>query len=60
MTLTNQNYFRKTEAELRYIMKDAGESAALVRNFDSAAEAKYMEQFHDAGTVLASRERRAA
>lgn len=60
MTLTNQNYFRKTEAQLRFIMRDAAEAADLVRNFDSAAEAKYMEQVYDAGTVLNQLSKKAA
>jgi hypothetical protein len=60
MTLTNKTYFSKTEAELRFILKDASEAAAAVRNHDSHAESKYLEQICDASTVLASRARNAA
>lgn len=60
MQLTNQNYFRKTDTELNYIIKDASEAARAVRNFDSRAEAKYLEQVCDATTVLGARARKAA
>lgn len=60
MNLTNQHFFKKTEAELRYIIKDASECEALFRNHDAAAAAKYQEQVWDACSILASRERRAA
>ena len=59
MTLTNQNYFTKTGAELNYIIRDAGEAAKAMRGFDAAAEAKYLEQINDACTVLHSRRKAA-
>ena len=58
-TLTNQNYFTKTGAELNYIIRDAGEAAKAMRGFDAAAEAKYLEQINDACTVLHSRRKAA-
>lgn len=58
MTLTNQTYFSKSDAELHFILRDAFEAAAAVRGHDSHAEAKYLEQINDASTVLHSRQRR--
>jgi hypothetical protein len=45
-------YHRKTDAELRYIIKDAGEAAVAMRGHDARAEAKYLDQVNDACTVL--------
>ena len=44
-----------TDAELRYIIKDAGAAALNMRGFDAMAEAKYLDQVNDAQTVLAYR-----
>ena len=38
----------KTEAELRYIIRDAGEAARAMRGHDPKAEAKYLDQINDA------------
>lgn len=57
MKLTNQNYFSKSDDELRFILRDASEAAEAMRHFDRAAECKYLEQIDDAATVLAQRVR---
>lgn len=49
-------YSQKTEAELRYIIKDAGEASIAMRGLDSAAECKYLDQMNDACTELHRRE----
>lgn len=54
-TLTNQSYWIKAEAELRYIIKDAGEAARAMRGHDAKAEGKYLDQVNDACSVLAYR-----
>lgn len=46
-------YRQKSDAELRYIMKDAGEAARAQRGMSS--EAKYLDQVNDAATVLYER-----
>ena len=58
-TLTNlyrgdkMNDFRKkSDAELRYILKDAGEAAQAMRGIDRNAECKYLDQVNDACTEL--------
>jgi len=55
MTCNLAAYRRKTDAELRYIIKDAGEAARAMRDHDPIAEAKYLDQCNDAGTVLNER-----
>jgi hypothetical protein len=57
MKLTNQNYFSKSDDELRFILRDASEAADCARGFDDRAESKYLEQIDDATTVLAQRAR---
>lgn len=48
-----QNYRQKTDAELRYIIQDAGEAARVQRGMPS--EGKYLDQVNDASTVLYER-----
>jgi hypothetical protein len=48
-----QNYRSKTDAELRYIIQDAGETARIQRGMSS--EQKYLDQVNDASTVLYER-----
>ena len=55
--LTNQDYSKKSDDELRFILRDASEAADAMRGWDDAAEAKYLEQIDDAATVLAERAR---
>jgi hypothetical protein len=43
-------YADKTDAELLYIIKDAGEAAQAMRGHDPVAEAKYLDQVNDACT----------
>ena len=45
-------YHKKSEAELRYIRKDAGEAARAMKGHNPRAEAKYLDQINDAETVL--------
>jgi len=55
--LRGHPYHDKTEAELRYIIKDAGEAARAMRGHAPEAECKYLDQVNDACTILAYRER---
>ena len=50
--LHGHSYHNKSEAELRYIIKDASEAARCMRGHDEKAEAKYLDQVNDAVTVL--------
>lgn len=49
-------YKTKTDAELRYIVRDAGEAARAMRDVDQAAEAKYLDQVNDACSELYRRQ----
>lgn len=49
---------KKTDAELDYIIKDAGEAAETMRGFDRAAECKYLDQVNDAVTERSRRQRK--
>lgn len=53
-------YSKKTNEELRFILKDAREAADKMRGFDATAECKYLDQINDAATELARRMRKAA
>lgn len=50
--LRGHPYHGKTNAELRYIIKDAGEAANAMRNISVDAENKYRDQVNDACTIL--------
>jgi len=50
MPLKGHEYHHKSDAELRYIRKDAGEAARLQKGMSS--EPKYLDQVNDAETVL--------
>ena len=50
-------YHKKSDAALRYIIKDAGDAAKAMRGHDKKAEAKYLDQVNDASTVLNFRSR---
>lgn len=52
-----QEYAHRSDAELRYILKDASEAALAMRGVDPVAEAKYLDQVNDASTILARRHR---
>jgi hypothetical protein len=60
MHLSNTSYWTKSEAQLRYIIKDAGEAAAAMRGHNPEAEGKYLDQLNDACSVLHWRKRKAA
>ena len=48
--LAGHPYHLKSDAELKYIVKDAGEAARVQKGMSS--EAKYLDQVNDASTVL--------
>jgi len=48
-------YSQKTEAELLYIIKDAGEAARAMKGINEKAEGKYLDQVNDACTELYAR-----
>lgn len=50
--LPDHPYHRRSDAELRYIIKDAGKAALAMRNVNPKAEAKYLDQVNDACTIL--------
>jgi len=50
--LEGHEYHRKSDAELRFIAKDAAEAARSMKGLDSNAENKYLDQVNDASTVL--------
>jgi hypothetical protein len=56
--LSGHPYHNKTEAELRYIIRDAHEAAVAMRGWNPEAECKYLDQMNDACTVLNYREGR--
>ena len=53
--LKGHPYQKKTDAELKYIQKDAHEAAKAMQGHDSKAEAKYLDQVNDASTILYQR-----
>ena len=55
--LDGHPYHNKSDAELKYIIKDAGEAAQAMRGQDSKAENKYLDQVNDASTILAYRQK---
>lgn len=50
--LADHPYHKKTNAELEYIVKDAGEAAKAMQGHNEKAESKYLDQMNDASTVL--------
>jgi hypothetical protein len=50
-------YHAKSDAELRYIAKDAHEAAQAMQGHSPEAENKYLDQVNDASTVLGYRSR---
>ena len=50
--MNTTDYRRKTDAELHYIMRDAAEAAAAMRDMDYVAECKYLDQLNDAASEL--------
>lgn len=52
MPIKDHPYHSKSDAELRYIIKDAGEAARAMRGHSPKSEGKYLDQVNDASTVL--------
>jgi hypothetical protein len=52
MVLNGHNYHSKSDAELLYIVRDAGQAAQAMRGHDARAEAKYLDQMNDACSVM--------
>jgi hypothetical protein len=50
--LKGHPYHKKTDAELKYIQKDAAEAAKAMKGHSPRSEAKYLDQVNDASTVL--------
>jgi hypothetical protein len=50
--LKGHAYHTKSDSELHYIVKDAGEAAQAMKGHNSKAEMKYLDQVNDASTVL--------
>jgi hypothetical protein len=57
--LSGHPYHSKSDAELRYISKDAAEAARNMKGVNSSAEGKYLDQMNDAQTILGHRQRTA-
>ena len=51
-------YHSKSDTELRYIIRDAGEAARAMQNHNRTAEDRYLDQVNDASTVLYYRRQR--
>jgi predicted RNA binding protein YcfA (HicA-like mRNA interferase family) len=52
MPLKGHPYHQKSDAELKYIQKDAHEAAQAMKGHNPKAEGKYLDQHNDASTVL--------
>ena len=52
MPLKGHAYHTKSDAELMYIAKDAGEAAKAMKGHNPSAEGKYLDQMNDAHTVM--------
>lgn len=52
MPIKGHSYHTKSDEQLRYIIKDAGEAARAMRGHSPKSEAKYLDQVNDASTVL--------
>jgi hypothetical protein len=50
--LKDHSYHKKSNAELQYIIKDAGQAAEAMKGHSSKAENKYRDQLNDASTIL--------
>ena len=53
--IADHPYHGKSDAELLYIIKDAGEAAVAMRGVSEKAENKYLDQVNDACTIMAYR-----
>lgn len=52
MPLKGHPWHRKSDEELRYIIRDAGEAAKAMRGHNRTAEDKYLDQVNDASSIL--------
>lgn len=50
--LKSHSYHAKSDAQLLYIIKDAGEAARAMRDVSYEAECKYLDQVNDASTIM--------
>lgn len=50
--LPDHPFHGKTDAELRYIVRDAGLAAIAMSGVNYQAECKYLDQVNDACTIL--------
>ena len=57
MPIPGHDYHTKSDAELRFIQRDAHEAAQNMRDINPKAEGKYLDQVNDASTVLGYRAR---
>lgn len=55
--LPGHPFHRLTDKALQYVISDANLAAAAVKSHNPVAEAKYLDQFNDACTILAERQR---
>lgn len=55
--LEDHPYHKKTEAALKYVIKDAGEAAKAMKDHSPKSESKYLDQVNDASTVLSWRKK---
>lgn len=55
--LKGHAFHAKTDAELAFIVKDAAEAARAMQGHDPVAEGKYLDQVHDAHTIIMHRAR---
>ncbi len=55
MPIEGHPYHLKSDAELLYIQRDAHKAAVAMRDHDTVAECKYLDQVNDASTVLCYR-----
>ena len=52
MPLAGHPFHTTTDAELRYIVRDAGDAARAMQKHTRTAEDRYLDQVNDAPTVL--------
>jgi hypothetical protein len=57
--ISGHPYHSKTNDQLHFIIRDAGEAAKAMKNHNPQAESKYLDQQNDAATVLGFRKRAA-
>lgn len=58
--LLGHSYHRLSDAQLAFVIKDAGEARECMRGLNEVAENKYADQVNDACTILNDRRTRKA